>query len=329
MAFGYKDTDATWDDVFTTTFRKVHREFVDNIFTARPLAFFLAQAGQVVQIDGGVQIQESIVGATNANTDTYSGTDTLNTAETEEVTSAIYPWRQLASAVTVTGLEEAQNAGEAAIMDLLNVKIEVARESIVEKMNNMFHGDGTGNGGKDFNGLANLIGTRDNTVGGINAANNSWWNPYHKDVAAGGGTPAALSLGTMYNAFNGASVGSDTPGFVLMEQTPFEQYEGLLDDNRRYVDSSVADAGFQALQFKGKPVLFDTDSNFASPATNHFIYFINPKYLRLKVHSDRFFKAGPFIQPTNQDLRTMKMLTYGNLVVNNRSRHAVLETNGS
>jgi len=319
MAFGYKDTDATWDDVFTTTFRKVHREFVDNIFTARPLAYFLAQAGQVVQIDGGVQIQESIVGATNSNTDTYSGSDPLNTAETEEVTSAIYPWRQLASAVTVTGLEEAQNAGEAAIMDLLNVKIEVARESIVEKMNNMFHGDGTGNGGKDFNGLGNLIGTQNNTVGGINATNNTWWNPTHVHVGSG---QANLALADMYNAFNSASVGADTPGFVLMEQDNFEVYEGLLDDNRRYVDSAVADAGFQALQFKGKPVLFDSDPNF----TANMVYFINPKYLRLKVHSDRFFKAGPFIQPTNQDLRTMKMLTYGNLVVNNRSRHAMLET---
>jgi hypothetical protein len=219
-------------------------------------------------------------------------------------------------------LEEAQNAGEAAILDLLRVKIEVARESIVEKMNNMFHNDGTGNGSKDFNGLDNIVGTLNNTVGGIDSTTNTWWDPYHHSTnSSQSGTPVALSLANMYNTFNGASVGADTPGFVLMEQDQFEVYEGLLDGDRRYVDSTVADAGFQALTFKGKPVLYDSDTNF----TANYVYFINPKYLRLKVHRDRFFKAGPFIQPRDQDLRTMKMLTYGNLTVNNRSRQGMLE----
>jgi hypothetical protein len=318
MAFGYKDTDASWSDILSTTFAKVSDQFVDNIFKARPLAYFLSQAGQVIPIDGGARIQESLIGADNsANTITYSGGGQLTVGASEEVTSAIYDWKQLASTVTINGLEEAQNSGEAAFLDLLNTKIEVARESVVAKMNEMFYGDNTA-AAADFHGLGLLIKDVANPVGGIDPDTNTWWKAQvfnAADAGAFGHTDSTvLDRQMMTHAFNSASVGGDTPTFVLTTQELHEHYESLLQANVRHMDASLADAGFQALEFKGRPVLFDEDCPSGE------MYFVNPKYLRLKVHRDRFFKAGPFIQPTDYDTRTMKLLTYGNLTINSR-RH--------
>lgn len=339
MAFGYKDTDANWSDILTTTFAKVTPQFVDQVFSARPLAYFLARAGQVIQIDGGAKIQEALIGADNsANTVTYSGVGAINNVAQEEVTSAVYDWKQLASTVSISGIEEAQNSGEAAFLDLLNTKIEVARESVVQKMNSMFYDEGSGN---DFNGLFNLVGGYDaadigteakgySTVGGIDPANNAFWRAQIHDAGqaaeaitngvAGFAHNDATTLDRqkMTNVFNDCSVGGDTPQFIITTQELHEDYESLLQANVRHMDASLADAGFQALEFKGRPVLFDDD------CPSGHMYFINPKYLRLKVHRDRFFKAGPFIQPVDKDTRTMKMLTYGNLTINSRRHQGVI-----
>lgn len=332
MAFGYKDTDANWSDILTTTFAKVTPQFIDQVFQARPLAYFLAQAGQVIQIDGGARIQEALIGLDNsANTVTYTGAGAINNVAQEEVTSAIYDWKQLASTVSITGLEEAQNSGEAAFLDLLNTKIEIARESVVQKMNSMFWGASPA--GTDFHGLTLLVKDVASTVGGItpgDSPDDYWWrSQVHNAAQAATGPTAGISgfshtdateldREMMTNVFNDASVGGDTPQFIITTQELHEHYESLLQANMRHTDAKLADAGFQALEFKGRPVVFDDDC----PAGE--MYFINPKYLRLKVHRDRFFKAGPFIQPTNADTRTMKMLTYGNLTINSRRHQGMI-----
>ena len=325
MAFGYKDTDASWSDILTTTFAKVTPQFIDQVFAARPLAYFLARAGQVIQIDGGARIQEALIAKDNsANTVTYTGAGTIDNTAQEEVTSAIYEWRQLASTVSITGIEEAQNSGEAAFLDLLNTKIEIARESVVQKMNTMFYAAGgiTGVNPTDFHGIQLLIKDQTTVVGGIDPSNNTWWQAKVHNAGAASAfshtDETVLDRTMMTNVFNDASVGGDTPQFIITTQDLHERYEGLLQANVRHQDASLADAGFQALEFKGRPILFDDDCPSGE------MYFINPKYLRLKVHRDRFFKAGPFIQPTDKDTRTMKMLTYGNLTINSRRHQGMI-----
>lgn len=324
MAFGYKNTDANWSDILSTTFNKVHAKWVDDVFNARPLAFFLMREGQVVPIDGGVQIQESIVGAQNPNSGSYSGSDTLAIAESEEFTSALFPWRQHSTAVTVTGLDEIQNSGEAAFLDLLGSKIDVAKETATADLNTMFHGDGTGNSSKDMNGLQNLVAQNSSAVGGIDPsdADNTWWQSQLHDAtdsAAFSHTNfTVLDRQMVTNVYNDASVGGDTPKFGLTTQELHEFYESLLQQNVRHTDAQLADAGFAAIEAKGKPIVYDEET-----PTGYF-YWINPSYLKLKVHRNRFFKAGPFIQPNDQDIRTMKLLTAGNLTISSRRRQGCI-----
>jgi hypothetical protein len=188
-----------------------------------------------------------------------------------------------------------------------------AEESMREGFSTMFYGDGTGNSGKNWNGLGNII-ESGNTVGGINSATagNEFWRSYEENTAG------ALTLAQMNTAYNSVSKGNDNPDLILATQTLYEKYESLLTPNLRYTDTKTADAGFQNLLFKGAPVMFDT----AAPAGNMF--FVNSKYLTLVGHSDKWFAQTDFVRPENMDARYALIMCYGNLTVRNRARQGKL-----
>jgi len=189
-----------------------------------------------------------------------------------------------------------------------------AEETVIENMNTMFWGDGTGNSSKDWIGL-DLIVTKPNTaLGGIDPTDsgNSWWASTETDEGG------ALALATMANVYNTVSVGNDQPTILIGTQAVYESYEALLQPQLRYSDAGTADAGFQNLLYKGAPVTFD------SACTSGELMFLNTKYLRLVAHSDVWFKPTPFVRPTNQDARYAQILSYGNLTCSNRARQGYM-----
>ena len=106
------------------------------------------------------------------------------------ISAAEYDWGQYAATVTISGIEEAKNNGEAQIIDLLEGKIFQTQETVIENMNTMFWADGTGNSNKDWNGLDLIVGKPNTSLGGIDptgSGNSFWkstetkprWCPYH------------------------------------------------------------------------------------------------------------------------------------------------------
>jgi hypothetical protein len=189
-----------------------------------------------------------------------------------------------------------------------------AEESMREGFNQMFFGNGTGNSGKDWNGLGNLI-ESGNTVGGINSATgegNDWWRSYEENTAG------ALTLAQMATAYNSVSVGNDHPDMVLTTQTLFEKYEALLQPQLRYTDTKTADAGFQNLLFKAAPVVYDEH------CTAGVVYFLNSKYLTLVGHSGKWFAQTDFVRPENLDARYALIMCYGNLTCRNAAKQGKL-----
>jgi hypothetical protein len=61
----------------------------------------------------------------------YSGYQTLNIAPSQIFSAAEYPIRQAAVAVSISGLEELQNSGEEAIIDLLESRIMNAEDTFI------------------------------------------------------------------------------------------------------------------------------------------------------------------------------------------------------
>lgn len=308
--------NSSFDAILSTTLNNYVPKLTDNVFSARPLFYALTNGQSIRRISGGAKIVVPIIHGKNSTTTSYSGTDTFSDISAQTgISAAEYDWKQYAATITIDGMEEAKNNGEAQIIDLLEGKIFQAQESIIEDMNTMLWADGSGNSGKDWDGVAKLVDDVDvavTDVGGINPNTNAFWA---SSVTNSVGTLTTAAMATMYN---NVSVGNDQPSIIVTTQAAYEAYENLLTDQIRYTDTDVADAGFQNLLFKGAPITFDD----ACPSGE--MYFLNTKYLRLVGHSDVWFKATPFVRPNNQDAVFSQILTYGNLTCSNRSRQGKL-----
>jgi hypothetical protein len=302
-----------FDALLSTTLANYRDKLTDNVFSARPLTYWLMDKGRIRTESGGTKLVEQLIYGENTTVRSYSGYETLSLTPQDGISAAEYDWKQYAASIAISGIEEAKNNGEHAIIDLLESKIMQAEESLREGFNRMFFADGTGNSGKDWNGLGNLV-ESGNTVGGINSATagNEYWRSYEDNTAG------ALTLAQMATAYNTTSVGNDHPDVILTTQTLFEKYESLLQPQLRYTDTKTADAGFQNLLFKSAPIMYDVHA----PAGTMF--FLNSKYIKLVGHKDKWFAQTEFVRPENQDARFALIMCYGNLVVSNRKKQGKL-----
>lgn len=305
--------NTSFDSLLSTTLANYRDQMTDNIFTARPLTNYLMDKGRIRMLDGGTKIVEPLVYGLNGTVGSYSGYDTISLTAQEGMSAAEYDWKQYAASIAISGIEEAKNNGEAAIINLLEAKIMQAEESMREGFNQMFFADGTGNSGKDWDGLGNIV-EASGTVGGINRATvgNEFWQSYEENTAG------ALTLADMATAYNSVSVGNDHPDMVLTTQTLFEKYESLLQPQLRYTDAKTADAGFQNLLFKSAPVTYDVH------CTAGVMYFLNSKYLTLVGHSGKWFEQTDFVRPENLDARYALIMCYGNLTCRNAAKQGKL-----
>jgi hypothetical protein len=306
-------SNPNFDALLSTTLANYRDQLTDNVFTARPLTYFLQDKGRIRMLNGGTKIVEPLIYGTNSTVASYSGYDSLSLTPQSGITAAEYDWKQYAASISISGIEEAKNNGEQEIINLLEAKIMQAEESMREGFNQMFFSDGTGNSGKDWNGLGNIV-EASGTVGGINRATsgNEYWRSYEENTAT------ALTLAQMATAYNTVSVGNDHPDMILTTQTLFEKYEALLVPSLRFTDTKTADAGFQNLLYKAAPVAYDVHC----PAG--VMFFLNSKYLTLVGHSGKWFAQTQFVSPEDVDARYALILCYGNLTCRNAKKQGKL-----
>ena len=303
----------TLQTLLSTTLANYRSQLTDNVFTARPLTYWLFSKDRIRMLNGGTKIVEPLIYGANSTVGSYSGYDTISLTPQDGVSAAEFDWKQYAASIAISGIEEAQNNGEQEVINLLEAKIMQAEESMREGFNQMFYADGTGNSGKNWNGLGNLV-EASGTVGGINraTAGNEFWRAYEENTAA------VLSLAQMATAYNSVSVGNDHPDVVLTTQALYEKYEALLQPQLRYTDTKTADAGFQNLLFKAAPVMYDVH------CTAGVVYFLNSKYLTVVGHSGKWFQQTDFVRPENMDARYALIQCYGNFTVRNVKKQGKL-----
>lgn len=308
-----------FDELLSTTYAKYTPRFIDNVFDEYVLFSKLMSKGKVTTIDGGESIVEPLMYGENTTFGSYAGYDPLDITPQAGLTAAQFEWRQIAVNISISGIEEAKNRGATKILSLLEAKTKQAEMSAQSGLNSMGYGDGTGNTGKDFLGLEALV--NDETgpvtvVGGIDCAavGNEYWRSVVTD-ALGTARDTAEWTTAYYTAGKGMN---DRPDLVITTQELFESYEASLEPQLRFTSNDKADAKFENLLFKSRPVFFDHDC----PTGN--TYFLNTKYLAVKGHKDVWFKPTGFRHLPDVDARWSNILAYGNMTVSNRSRQAVV-----
>jgi hypothetical protein len=277
----------------------------DNVFTSKPLLYILKST--IKQFSGTKIVQPLLYGAA-PNVGAYVETDTFATAANSGISAAEFDYRMYYGLTHFTGLELAKNTGKSALLNLVSSRMKQLEMTISENLNTLlFSGTGVS---PQWNGLDVIIGTVDNTVGDIDSTTYTWWE---STVNA---TATTLTLAIARRLFNSASDGNDHPTHIVSDLHEFEAYENLIDDNARFLDPKMADAGFQNLMFKGVPWVFDTS------ATAAHLYMFNTKYLTLAKLADVWFKVSDWLYPTNADVMYKHIRCYGNLICSNRKRHA-------
>jgi hypothetical protein len=309
-----------FDNIITTTLQKYWNEngrAVDNIYKRTPTLDFLKRRARL-DSQGGRSAVAQIEFANNSTFQTYSGYDTLVPAVDEILTAAEFPWKQAAIYIPMSGIEEAKNSGDRAILALLKAKTENAERTAAEQFDSMFFtSDGTGNSGKDWAGLPYLVGDQASaitTVGGINATTDAYWR---SKVVTGADT--ALTLAGLSNLYNSISRGSDTPDFQVTTQALYEKYEGLLQPNQRFMDPKTAEAGFTNLIYRGSTVVWGDNV----PA-KHW-YMLNSRHIKMAVLSGSWMRFRGFVTPYNVDAKYGLVLNYGAFVVNERRALGVIK----
>jgi len=318
----------TWGStgLLSTTLEKyLEKAFQEQIFTSRVLLWILKSSGRILNADGGVSMLEPIVNDEAPNVGSYADYDVFATDPNKGFGMAEFNWRQFYGLIHISGIEQAMNQGEAAIINLLQSRVTQLEQTMSETINKQLFSDGTGNSGKDFDGLALLIDAV-STVGGIDRTTDAYWQA---KVQNGTGLSAGL-IAAMRTMYNDVSEGNDHPTNLLTVQAVYEQYENLLQPQIRYTDTSMADAGFQNLLFKGAPIAWDRFADFGFTdqtvtTAQDPIWFLNMKYLALRKLANTWFKSGDLLQPTNQDAFYKSILSYGNMTVSQPRRLGVLD----
>jgi hypothetical protein len=317
-----------WDAILTTTMHKYRKTLTDNIFNGRPLLNYFMSKGRVRTVDGGVSIVEPIIFA-EGEAGSYSEWQQLTITPQEGISSAQFPWRQVYATIAISGLEEAQNNGQAQIINLLEAKVMQAEETLKNRMSKQLYGTQSApDPTKDFLSLDAIIDST-GAIGGINPADagNSWWASIETAV----GTVDAAGLESAFaSAYHRSSdSGSDRVDAMFTERVVYEFYESTLTPQLRYTDTKTANLGFMNLLYKQTPIYWDFD------CPTGVLYGINSKYVGLVFHSQRNFAQTPFSKGLSEtlasahatsglasavDARYSFITTYGNMTTRQRRR---------
>ena len=150
-------TSVDWGDVVTTTLESRSRKLADNVSNNNALWGRIRKRGNQRMFTGGREIMQELAYAQNQTFLWYSGYEPLNIALNDTMTAARFPLKQAAIAVVISGLEEIQNSGEEAMINLIAERTDIAEKTFNNQMSAGIYSDGTAFGGKQINGLAALI----------------------------------------------------------------------------------------------------------------------------------------------------------------------------
>jgi len=314
-------------DIIATTIENRSRRIADNVTKNNAILSRLSQRGNIRTVSGGRLIYEEISFAENGNAGWYSGYDLLPIAAQDVISAAQYDFKQAAVAVTISGLEQLQNSGKEAFIDLLEQRVNVAEATMANLLCDGLYSDGTGSSGKEITGLdaAVPLANTTGTYGGINRATWTFWR--NKVVNA---ADATTLLADMNNLWAQCQRGSDRPDLIMCDSTVWLEYLADLQPQQRFNSTTgegTAGFGFPSIKFMDADMVLDGGIGGFCPAGTAF--FLNTKYIHYRPHRDRNMVA---LSPSkryaiNQDAEVQLLGWAGNLTCSGAQFQGRLDIN--
>jgi hypothetical protein len=296
------------DNYYTTTWQNMKSQVADNIFDATPFWFWLKAHDGLESVAGGRFLTEPLRYAKSDNVAWVTRGSTVTMDDKQFLTIAQDNWRYLADSIVRYGVDDQQNRGKNQIINLATAKLNNSQDSLIDTLETALAGTQSGS---TINGLQNLV--ADNpatgTLQGIDRAAQTWFRNQKIDMTGESfATYGIARMRTMYNnCMNNLKM--DRPNIVVSGQTPYERYEDEVDEQKRIVNKTMGDAGFENIQYKGVPMVWSP----AIAATR--MYFLNTRFLKFKYDPALFFDMTEWKAIPNQiNDRAAQVVLAGNLM---------------
>lgn len=340
---------------------------VDIVFSGNVLALRLLSNAKPWR---GRNLEKTIIFGKKGNGKSFTGMEQFNTNKPDTKRKLSFDPRAFQEPVVIDGIERDVTASDPnASIELVTGSMEEAAINMGDALGDIFYGDGTGSydagaivsdsSNKNFLGLEAIIddGGEVGTYGGLSRGVYTDLKANEYDVSG------AVTLDDLATATSGASRGTDKVTLNVTTEAKWDEYESILQATVQHnqpangyrqvtrdrvvegVEALKGSAGFDALFYRGKPVVADEKC-----PTNKW-YGINERHIgfySLKsakkgvkpitvggekniegVYGDMgkkqtgFFFTG-LMDPINQYGEVGHMLLLGNLVSFNPNRHFVI-----
>lgn len=299
-------------DILATTIESRTKKIADNVTDNNAILKKLSMKGKIKTFSGGHKIYQELSFAENDNQGWYSGYDVLSIGASDVISAAEFDIKQAAVPVVISGLEQLQNAGKEAQIDLLESRLTVAEATMKNLISTALYSDGTGSGGKEITGLnaAVPLDPTSGTYGGINRATWTFWRNQAED-------DTGITSSTIQAAWNelwAESVrGNDRPDLIMVDNASWALYVASLQAQQRFMSPEVGQLGFPTLKFFDADVCLDGGIGGNNPA--NVAFFLNCDYLHYRPHSQRnMVPLSPQRRyATNQDAEVQILAWAGNL----------------
>lgn len=290
----------------------------DNLTANNGLLNRLKSKGGIDTFPSGRTICEGLIYGSNSSASWFTGYDTFTPPTTSDVADAAeYNIKQLGGFISISRLEEVQNAEPDRRYALVKTRYTQLQAQLDNTLSTGLYAVGTGSGGKELGGLQLLVAddpTAAGSPGGINQVTYTWWR--NKISAA-----SAVSSSTVKAKFNGLWVqlirGKDRPDLIVCDDDFYIAYLESLQQGMQFMSPKEADAGFLSLKYMSADVVLDA----ACP--NKRAYFLNTDHLFIKKSKGNLFKSGEMRQVANADYQVMPWFFDGNMTCSNRSLQGV------
>lgn len=318
---------AAMTEIVTTTLRNRTGKLADNVSKNNALLKRLKAKGKVKPVNGGRTIVQEMEYAENGTFKRYSGYEALNISPSDVFTAAEFNYAQAAVAISISGLEEIQNSGEEAIIDLLESRISNAERTLVNNIALDCYSDGTADGGRQIGGLQLLISSSPTSgvVGGIDRSAWSFWrNQKFSGLSDGGAAVTAANIQSYMNRLYVKLVrGADQPDLVVADNNYYRLYLESLQAIQRIASEDKAMAGFNALKYMNADVVLD--GGYGGGAPTNSMYFLNTEFIYFRPAAKRnFVPIGDDRYAVNQDALVKLIGFAGNLTMSNAFLQGVL-----
>ncbi len=310
------DTLFTWGPANVTTLltttmeNRDIKDIQDGVFNDLVLIKHLVDKNSVRRA-GGASIIVPLRSSKNATAGFYDGFQTISVQPQEELTAAQYKWKQAAVSISVSGREERiQNAGQYAVLDLVQSKIKGAEESLKDKINTALFAASPAS--TDIGSLVTSIDAT-SQIGDVNSTTYSFW----QSTSTSSGSFAAQGMADFRTLWSTLEVKmpSAPTDLILTTTAIYNFYEGALTAQQRYAPmDKTGNASFDALQFRSAPVRYDAACN------SGVAYFLNSKVMELDIHSGTDFIMRDWVPSINQDAKTALFMVGLELVIKNRRK---------